>query len=115
MKRLLDELQEFEGWVKAPRRDIVPSVLSLSEERVFRSLKTQGERATKGREIEKCAFEVRTKHGVSLMMLMEGRHAMSVANQVSRMFESTRELEFAKVVRTKRGAYVVLRMRESDA
>ncbi len=114
MKRLVNQLREFASDVPGAQR---PVELSVSEERIFRSLKTTGERATKGRLISRCVFEAKDKgSGASLMMIMEGRHSMSVGRQVARRFEEMNEINFADVVRTKSGAYVILRPRgENDA
>lgn len=93
-----------------PRKDVV---LSQSQERLFRALKTIGERATKGREVNKTIFEAKAKTtGIALVMLMEGRHSMSVGHQVVRRFDDMDELEFAKVKKTPSGAMVVLRIKE---
>lgn len=89
--------------------------LSQLQERLFRALKTTGERATKGREVTKTVFEAKTKAtGVALLMIMEGRHAMSVGHQVARRFEEMSELEFAKVKKTRSGALVVLRVKDES-
>lgn len=106
MKHLLDELMSFET---AGSKKIVE--LSLNEEKVFRSLKTQGERAIRGRQIDRCVFEAKFHAGTSLVMMMEGRHAMSVANQVCKTFERLEDVDLAKVFKTKKGAYVVLKVR----
>jgi len=90
-------------------------VLSPAQDRIFRALKTTGERATKGREVTKTVFESKDKgSGVALLMIMEGRHAMSVGHQVARRFQESDELEFAKVKKTNSGALVVLRVREEQ-
>lgn len=87
--------------------------LSSDDRRLFRSLKAMGERATKGRDIRECEFDIQFKGDVvTLRMVMEGRHAMSVAHQVARRFEDHCELKFAEVVKTKNGAKVVLRPQE---
>lgn len=111
MRHLVDRLQEFVADAKALPK---PVELSQQDERIFRSLKTTGERATKGRLISKCVFEAKDRHGISLMMVMEGRHSMSVAKQVARRFDDSDELEFANVVQTKSGAIVVLRPKNTD-
>jgi len=86
--------------------------LSHAERKLFRALKSMGERATKGREIEKALYEVRFRGDTAtLIMLLEGRHAMSVGRQIEKRFHDHRELEFASLVETKRGAKVVLRPR----
>lgn len=87
--------------------------LSRLEERFFRMLKTHGERAIKGRSVSKCFFEAREKNGNVLMMVMEGRHSVSVGKQVVNRFKDRDELEFADAVRTRNGACVFLRVKES--
>jgi hypothetical protein len=95
-----------------PRSEVI---LSPLQERVFRMLKTTGERAVKGREISSTIFEAKGKAtGVALLLVMEGRHAMSVGHQVARRFEDMRELEFVKVKKTGGGALVVLRVKEEQ-
>jgi len=109
MNRHVRQLEQFISDVK-PRSEVV---LSQLQERIFRALKTTGERATKGREVTKAMFEAKAKsNGIALMMIMEGRHAMSVGHQVARRFNEMDELEFAKVKKTRSGALVVLRMKE---
>lgn len=81
--------------------------------RIFRSLKMMGERSTKGREIDNCLFEVVSRGGaVVLSMVLEGRHSMSVCNQVARRFDETGELEFAEVTKTKNGAKLAMKIKE---
>ena len=107
MKQLANELRQFVKGAPAPKQEVE---LSTDDIRLFRSLKTAGERATKGRLISSCVFEAKLKRGgISLMMLMEGRHAMSVGKQVARGFEKKDEIELVDVVRTKQGACVILR------
>lgn len=85
-------------------------VLSGNEKRIFRALKSTGERAIKGRDIDKYIFEVVYKSGrATLRMLLEGRHALSIGNHVAKCFTDMNELEFVDVMRTKKGAKVVLR------
>ncbi len=105
MKNLANQLREFVSDVP----NVARPTLTPLDERLFRSLKTTGERATKGRLISKCVFESRHNKGLALYMLMEGRHAMSVARQVVRRFEDMNELEFAEAMKTKTGACVILR------
>jgi hypothetical protein len=106
MKNLTNQLHDFIAGAPDPqrRRD-----LTVAEERLFRSMKTQGERATKGREVSRAVFEVKTKSGVSFLMIMEGRHSMSVGSQVARRFEGSGGVEDVEVVKTKKGACVILR------
>lgn len=106
MKNISEKLEDFISFANDKKKE---SVLSLKEERLFRSLKTQGERAVKGREITKAVFESKSKGHVSLLMIMEGRHSMSVGGQIARKFDGSDLVETAEVVRTKRGACVILR------
>ena len=109
MKNSFQRLSEFLD--DRPERPVkAEEQLTAAARGLFRSLKTMGERAIKGREIEHCLFEVRFKGGrATLRMMMEGRHSMSIAHQVVRRFQEHRELEFVNAVKTKRGAKVVLR------
>lgn len=109
MRELSTKLQEFISDVKSP----TSVVLTGAEEKLFRSLKTQGERSTKGRLISRCIFEAKAKRGTALMMIMEGRHSMSVGKQVARRFEEDDEIKFVDVVKTRSGAYVILRAKET--
>jgi hypothetical protein len=85
-------------------------ILSNNGKRLFRSLKSLGERSIKGRDINKCIFEVVYKNGIeTLRMLIEGRHALSISNQIAKSMVNMSELEFVDVVKTKKGAKVVLR------
>lgn len=108
MKNLANKLQNFideSGSSQASR------VLTQSEQRLFRSLKTQGERATKGRLISRCMFEAKNKSGgMAFVMLMEGRHSMSVGKQVASRFEQMEGISLSEVVRTKKGAFVIMRL-----
>lgn len=106
MKQLANDLRRFVRDI-----NIAGEVkLSADEERLFRSLKTAGERATKGRLISRCIFEAKMKRGeLSLMMLMEGRHSMSVGRQVVRGFEDKSDVMSVDVFRTRHGACVLLR------
>lgn len=111
MNRHVRQLEKIISDV-TPRSEVV---LSPLQERIFRALKTTGERATKGREVTLAIYESRDKgSGVALMMVMEGRHSMSVGHQVARRFEEMNELEFAKVRKTASGALVVLRVKEES-
>lgn len=83
-------------------------ILSPLAESVFKNLKTNGERAIKGREITKSLFEVKNKATVSFLMLLEGRHSVSVGNQIVRRFDDDDRVESAEVFKTKKGACVVL-------
>lgn len=111
MKKYSDRLQSFLVKKKITD-DYCPSP---SENKIFRSLKVMGERATKGRDISECSFDVQRRGGtVTIRMILEGRHSMSVGHQVARKFEELGELEFVDVVKTKKGAKVVLRPREQE-
>ena len=106
MKSSIKRLSEF----LSDRPVRTEEQLTLVERNLFRSLKMVGERATRGRNVDKCSFDVRFRDNMTtLRMVMEGRHAMSIAHQIVRRFQERRELEFAKAVKTKKGAKVVLR------
>jgi len=108
MKDLTTQLSEFIADAQDPPKR---KALTVAEERLFRSMKTLGERSVKGREVNSTVFEAKIKErsGVSFLMLMEGRHAMSVGSQVARRFDGTRGVDSVKVVKTKAGACVILR------
>jgi len=107
LRRYKDRLGGIiEGANDAPMR------LGRIGSRVYRSLKTRGERATKGRQIESCRFEAKVKRGVSLMMLLEGRHSMSVGSQVARGFETMDGVDTVEVNRTNHGAVVTIMLEE---
>ena len=110
MRNLTDQLRSFVD--DAPRkRESAP--LTAVEERLFRMLKTTGERATKGRLVCRTRFEAKENEGMALLMIMEGRHSMSVGRQVARRFDNVNELKFAEVHKTPSGACVILRARET--
>ena len=109
--KLSKDLGEILRDVPAP----LPRVeLDAEQRKILRSLKTQGERATKGREVKECTFGAKRNRdgGISLTMIMEGRHSMSVGRQVARLFEGRGSVEVAK---TRAGACVILRLEEGDA
>lgn len=86
--------------------------LSVSDRRLYRSLQTETERATKMRKVEGLKFRVNRRDGVSVLLaIMEGRDAMSVSRQVSRRFEEMKGVD-SKVVGTKTGARVVVKQVE---
>jgi hypothetical protein len=104
LRALLDDLPP------APRR----VVLSEADERIMRSLRTQGERAVRGRLVTRYRFEaVERPRGISLVMRIEGRHAMSVAQQLAKRFGMAEDIGNAEVTRTERGAVLELRPRET--
>lgn len=87
--------------------------LSMLEERLLRSLRTQGERAVRGRLVTRHAFEARQRPGgVALVMEIEGRHAMSVAQQLAKRFSLVEDVGNAEVTRTERGAQLALRAKD---
>ena len=112
MKNLTAELGEFIS--EAPVAKKRKGNLTISEERLFRSLKTQGERSVKGRDISNTIFEAKSKAGISLLMIMEGRHSMSVGNQVARRFDGANDVDSVEVIRTKAGACVVVRPKKDE-
>ena len=88
------------------------NVLTKEESRVFKYLKTQGERATKGRMIDRCVFEAKQKGRTSLLMIMEGKHSMSVGRQIARRFESVVGVDSSEMIETKNGACVIIRVKK---
>jgi hypothetical protein len=89
-------------------------VLSEADARLLRSLRTQGERAVRGRLVTRYAFDALARPGgTSLAMRIEGRHAMSVAQQLAKRFSMVEDVESAEVTRTERGAVLELRPREA--
>lgn len=105
MKDLASKLNEF---IEAPEGQ---SRMTKLEERIYRSLRTQGERATKGRSISRCIFEAHaSEDGARLVMIMEGRYSVSVGNQIVRRFSGMPEVGSVVVKRTDAGARVTLRL-----
>jgi hypothetical protein len=109
VQRLVKELQEFADGIQPSSSRVI---LEAHEKKIFRSLKTTGERAIKGRDVSRCVFEKKHRDGILFRMLMEGRHSMAVGAQVKKRFEDSNEIDFAEVVKTKHGAYVILRLKE---
>lgn len=89
-------------------------LLTEQEGRLLRSLRTQGERAVRGRIVTRHRFEARQRPGgVALVMEIEGRHAMAVAQQLAKRFGMVEDVDSAEVTRTDRGALLALRPREA--
>lgn len=89
-------------------------VLSEAADRLLRSLRTQGERAVRGRLVTRYTFEARQRsNGIALVMEAEGRHAMAVAQQLAKRFGMVEDVGSAEVTRTAHGAVLVLRPREA--
>lgn len=109
MRKLSTELGKIISGAPSPARQ---RKLTVEECKIFRSLKTQGERSTKGRMISECKFESKATGRLKLMMVMEGRHAMSVGTQVAKRFEQMALVESANLIKTKNGASVVLCIKE---
>jgi hypothetical protein len=94
MERLSQRLQAFvTDRVEHARRPSMPPVrpvadgLTGEERRVYRTLKTEAERATKGRDVLPCVFEqVALAEGVRFVARVEGRDADGIARQVMRRF-----------------------------
>lgn len=106
MPRPFDQLRDFLDAVPGTR---VP-VLSEREERLLRSLRTWGERVTKGRLLTRYVFEARVRpDGTALVMEMEGRHSMSVGKQIAKRFEMGEDVGSVAVTRTRAGAIVEIR------
>ena len=90
-------------------------VLEDSELQIFRTLRTQGERAVKGRLISRHRFEVRRRPmGTDLVMEIEGRHAMAVAQQLAKRFQIVEDVGSVEITRTKHGVVFALRARSKD-
>jgi len=103
LRAVVDDLESCEAAVRLCDR----------EERLLRSLRTQGERFISGRLITRHRYEARRRPGgVDLVMEMEGRHSMSVAQQLANQFTMVEDVGSAEVTRTSRGAVVALRARE---
>lgn len=89
-------------------------VLTETEKHLLRSLRTQGERAIRGRIVTRYVFEARKRpHGIDLVMEIVGRHSMAVAQQLAKRFTLVEDVESAEVTRTDRGAILALRPREA--
>jgi hypothetical protein len=86
-------------------------VLSESGKHLLRALKSAGERATKGRDIDSHYFDsnICEDSTETIRMLMEGRHSMSIGRQLVKRFEGMEGIESVEVLQTKRGAKVVIR------
>lgn len=103
--KLSQKLSEF----LSEKAEVQDESLTHDERAIFRSLKTAGERATKGRDIDEFVFEVRFRGDrPTFQMLIEGRHAMLVGRQVEKRFLGRDELRFVDLLRTKKGVKVVL-------
>ena len=88
-------------------------VLSEADERMMRSLRTQGERAVRGRLVTRYVFEaVARPGGTTIVMRIEGRHSMSVAQQLAKRFSMVEDVGSSEVTRTTHGAVLELRPRE---
>lgn len=105
MRKMSDKLMSF---LKENIHKDDEEYLSKSGRQVYRSLKSAGERAIKGMDIDKCTYESTVDSlGETLKMIVEGRHSVSIGNQVARRFKEQGML--AEVVQTKRGAKVIIR------
>lgn len=84
-------------------------VLESHEERLLRSLRTQGERAVRGRLVYRYVFEARQRtNGVVIVMEADGRHAMSVAQHLAKRFGMVEDVVSVEVTRTACGAVLSL-------
>jgi hypothetical protein len=106
--RVSDRLKNFLDENTKKNTDLV---LSESGKHLLRSLKSAGERATKGRDIDAHYFDsvINEDSSETLRMLMEGRHSMSVGRQLVKRFEGMEGIDSVEVLQTKRGAKVVIR------
>lgn len=107
---LANQLHDFIASVPRKKNKTRP-ILSAFEERIYRSLKTHGEKSVKGRKVTKVVFEATDRRGLSFLMIMEGRHSMSVGTQVARRFIGANGIGDVDVVKTKNGACVIIRPR----
>lgn len=111
MSKLSQDLSEF---ISGKLRKL-DACLSSEERRIYRSLKSFGERAVRGMQVSECEFSVKFRGDVpTFLMLMEGKHAMVVGRQVQKRFEDHDGLQFVDVFRTKNGVKVVLRPKEEE-
>ncbi len=105
MKGLVSKLNKFVDGAEARVK------LTKTEEKIFRSLRTQGERAIKGRSISRCIFEAHAgEDGALLMMAVEGRYSLSVGNQIVRRFAGMPEVGSVVAKRTDTGARIIIRL-----
>jgi len=107
MKKLREELFDF--IISIPNVNNNKNIIELNsnEEKIFRSLKTNGEKYSKGREISKLMFEAKRNKELCFLMIMEGRHSMSVGNQVMKRF---RDFNISvDVIKTNKGACVIVK------
>lgn len=82
--------------------------------KVFRALKSFGERAVKGREISKHSFSLGINTFDDLVcakMQLTGKHAVSVGYNVSKAFADHPNVERVEVIRTKNGAKVLIKIK----
>lgn len=107
--RVSDRLKSFLDENTAKKN--TDSVLSEAGKHLLRSLKSAGERATKGRDIDNHFFDssICEDSTETIRMLMEGRHSMSVGRQLVKRFEGVEGIDSVEVLQTKRGAKVVIR------
>jgi hypothetical protein len=98
--------------VAQPSADVAVGTVEMlpEERRIWGILKTEMERATKGRAVGKCYFDREVNETEARMMgVVEGRDAMGVARQVVRRFDREGGL-VAEVVMSRGVASVVVRM-----
>lgn len=110
MEKLAQKLDSY--IVDKPRS--AEELLGVNARRLYRSLKTETERARQMRKVEKLEFRVNSRDGNSVLLaIMEGRDAMAVSRQVCRRFDEMKGVE-AKVVGTRSGARVVVKPLEES-
>lgn len=108
MNRLADKLRKHVADITEPVR-----VIGKSDQRLMRFIRTESERATKGRLIERHQVEQSSVAGggrwrARFVVILEGRHSMSVGTQIARRFEEFRGVDTAELQRTDSGASVVI-------
>ena len=114
MSRLANRLRQHIADVEKPAR-----VIGAGDQRLLRFIRTESERATKGRLISRHLVEQDSVAGgggwrARFKVILEGRHAMSVGLQIARRFGGFRGVGNAEVERTDRGASVVILSAQSN-
>jgi len=110
MSRLSTRLRKF---IEPAKKQ--PDPLLPEERRVYRSIKTESTRATKGRQIRSCRFESKNvENGVELIVALEGKDASCVAKQVARRFGEMGEVTTSEVERQGRGYNAVICMERTQ-
>jgi len=108
MNHLAEKLRRQIATADVPKRS-----LGREDQRLLRFIRTESERATKGRLISRHLVEQDSVAGggkwrARFMVVLEGRHSMSVGTQIARRFSDFRGVDNAEVERTDRGASVLI-------